>query len=174
MAVIGDSHMRRTHSFLTRQYLSNAFVTIQVRNYSRGGALAVSIDMSDLLIWAPDLVFIWIGSNDLDLVHEGPVSDHALKIRAIWNTCQDQGIHAYTIGLPNRYSCQRISPEVYNTRSDRVNHWLRRRSAGRHLELPECCYKHENYLADNVHLHNYCYRQVASLIRYKIMSVIRD
>ena len=129
VAVIGDSHMRRTHNFLTRQYLMNPYVTIELRNYARGGALAVSIDLSGLLIWGPDLVFIWVGSNDLDVVSQGPVSEHALKIRGIWNSCQEQGIHAYTIALPNRYSCQHISPEVYNTRSDRVNQWLLRQSA---------------------------------------------
>ena len=152
----------------------NPYVTVKLRNYARGGATVVNIDMAGLLQWCPDLVFIWIGSNDLDIVSQGPVSEHAIKIRGIWNSCQAEGINAYTVSLPNRYHCQHISPEVYNTRSDRVNSWLRRRSAGRHLDLPVCCYQRENYLPDNVHLQDFCYRQVASLIRNKIISVVRD
>ena len=151
----------------------NSYVTIELRSYARGGALAVSIDMSDLLTWCPDLVFIWVSSNDLDIVNQGPVSEHAMKIRGIWNSCQAEGINAFTLGVPNRYRCRNISPELYNTRSDRVNQWLRRRSAGRHLNLPVSCYQHDNYLPDEVHHQNFCYRQVASLIRNKIISVVR-
>ena len=94
--------MRRTHNFLGRLYLNNGLVTIYLRDFSRGGARADSIDMRDLLSWAPDVAFIWVGSNDLDIQHDGPVSDHVLKIRALWNRCQSEGIQAFTLGLPKR------------------------------------------------------------------------
>ena len=119
----------------------NPYVIVELRNYARGGAYAVNIDMAGLLHWCPDLVFIWIGSNDLDMVSQGPHSEHAMKIRGIWNSCQAEGINAFTVGVPNRYRCRYISPELYNTRSDRVNQWLKRRSADRHLNLPVSCYQ---------------------------------
>ena len=175
IGVIGDSHMRRTHTYLGRFFLNNDLVRVELRNYSQGGAKAETIDMRALLLWCPDLAIIWAGSNDLDIIHEGPISDHALKIRALFNRCQSEGIQAFTLGLPNRYACLHISPDMYKRRSDRVNYWLRRRSAGgRHIDLPKICYDFENYLPDGVHLNNFCYRQVAIIIRNKIMSIIQN
>ena len=176
IGVIGDSHMRRTHNYLGRFFLNNDLVRVELRNYSQGGAKAETIDMRGLLLWSPDVAFIWCGSNDLDKRHQGPISDHAHKISALFNRCQSVGIQAFTLGLPNRYACLHISPEEYKRRSNRVNSWLKRRSArgGRYIELPKICYDFDNYLPDGVHLNNYCYRQVAIIIRTKIMSIIES
>ena len=110
--------MRRTHNYLGRLFLNNDLVRVELRNFSQGGARAETIDLRGLLLWGPDIAFIWAGSNDLDIDHQGPISDHALKIRALFNRCQSEGIQSFTIGIPNRYVCLHISPSVYKTRSD--------------------------------------------------------
>ena len=113
IGVIGDSHMLRAYNYLSQQFMNNPHVITEIRNYARGGAYAVSIDMSQLYQWSPDIVFILIGSNDLNVICEGPHSQHAHLVIRIWNACHEFGIQAFTLGIPNRYYCRSgLSPDV--------------------------------------------------------------
>ena len=166
VATIGDSHMVRASEW----FGPNRIPGVRVKNFGVGGA-KLSTYLDDVVIpkvlrkYKPDIIFIWIGSNN---VQEGYDRFQVLRMfRRYYDLCKRENIQCFTLALPNRYT----GYEDYNRESKAINRTLRRWQKDHFIQLPEFVYERWGYKRDGVHLRYYLYDHISMLIKEIIGSL---
>ena len=115
----------------------------------------------------PDLVVIFLGSNDLDADDAPKNSQHGRFAEAIldvwWEFQIRHEIETYVLALPNRFKYRSsIGRHRYQLRSSKSNEVLQKKIGSKFVELPPDSYHCSGYCKDKVHLTKELYMKIAS------------
>ena len=180
VALLGDSHMRRTFeqwSFeniepwnARQQHLTTLF-------FGRGGLKTCELQsyVHRAITWRPHIVIIQIGSNDLDVNSIKSKESYANPIFDLYRQFENEGIVTFVIGLPVRYKLSHVNVLIYQRRSRAANTALRKKlPPGRYIALPGMLYNTPDSYFDGVHFNKGCYGLVAVLIKTKIEELLAN
>ena len=178
VTMLGDSHAKKTFRHMeTFEYMNYRFV---FRDATQGGATCATYSPEAIegivSRTTPDLVFLFLGSNDLDS-EDGPKnSQHgrfAEPILDVWWEFQIRHkVETYVLALPNRFTYRSsVGRHRYQLRSSTSNEILQEQIGSKFLELPADCYHCSGYCKDKVHLTNELYMKIASNVCEVLMCL---
>ena len=178
VTMVGDSHAKRTFKHLESfDYKKYRFVFVDA---SKGGATCATYSQEAIqgIInnTKPDLVFLLLGSNDLDTENGPKNREHGRFAEPIidvfWEFQIKHEVETYVLALPNRFTFRSsIGRHRYQLRRSMSNEIIKENIGSKFLDLPDLCYNYRGFCKDDVHLANKFYMEIASMVCEVLMNL---
>ena len=121
--------------------------------------------MPKVLKFKPHVIFLWIGSNNIN----GMFDRYAClrQFKEYYNVFERENIKCFTLAFPNRYE----GDSTYNWESSAINRTLRKFQKDNFVPLPPSAYIRRSYRRDGVHFRVHLYDHIARIMKEKIRSL---